>query len=267
MKKEQLYPKRKINYEEIMNRKLKKFYIVIHVITVNLFIGEGVLLEKSKVNMMYGIDIHGRRDIIGLYIEEKGNNRYWLEEIEKLKYRGIKKVLYVTTENNKRIEQAYKIIYNAEVRMNVNEEVEKIAKYTQYRWKSIGEQELIKMYLSETEEEYIEKLNELKEKYKENKIGTMLIEQFDKKIRGKVEKEPIEIRHLISSYSCKRKLKQVILRTEKEYEEIKSLEDLVEKEREYFLLFENTRTYSKEKWTNMLNKIYQEKYEEIEEYI
>lgn len=267
MTKEQLYPKRKINYEEIINRKLKEFYIVIQVISIELFIGEGILLEKSKVNMMYGLDIHGRRDLIGLYIEEKENNRYWLEEIEKLRRRGIKKVIYISTEGNKRLEQAFKIIYNPEVRISINNEVEKIAKYTQYRWKSIGEQELVKLYMSESENEYNERLKELKEKYKENNIGLKLIEKFEEKIRYKVLNEPIEIRHMICSYSCKRKLKQVMQRAEKEFDEIKSLEDLVEKEREYFLLFENTRTYSKEKWTNLLNKLCREKYEEIEEYI
>lgn len=247
MKKEQIYPKRKINYEELMNRKLKEFYVVIQMISVELFIGEGILLEKSKIYMMYDIDIHGRRDLIGIYIEEKSNNRYWLEEIEKLKRRGIKKVVYVSIEGNKRLEQAFKIIYNAEIRISINDEVEKIATYTQYRWKSVGEQELVNLYLSDNEREYKERLKELKNKYQENNIGIVLIDKFDEKIKSKVMREAIEIRHLISSYSCKRKLKQVMLRAEKEFEEIKSLEDLVEKEKEYFALFENTRSYSKEK--------------------
>lgn len=267
MKKEQLYSKRKVNYEEIMNRKMKELYVVIHMITVELYIGEGTLLEKNKLNIMYGLDIHGRKDLIGIYVENKSNNRYWIDEVEKLKNRGIKKVIYFTSEGNKRLEQAFKIVYNSEVRISINAEVEKIAKYTQYRWKSTGEQELVHLYLSENIEKYEEQLKMLKEKYKENKIGITLIEEFDKKVKRKVMTEAVELRHLICSYSSKRKFKEQMIRAEKKYEKIKDIDDLIEKEREYFVKFESTRSYSKEKWTKLLNKLYQEKYEEIEEYI
>lgn len=266
MKKKEMYPIRKTNYEEIMNKKLKEFYIIIHVVTVELLMGEGNILEKSKIYMLYGIDIFGRKDIIGLYKENKDNSRYWLEEIEKIKARGLKKVIYVSTEKNKRLEQSFKMIYNPIMKISINEEVERIAKYTQYRWKATGEQELVRAYLSETEEEYREKINELKEKYKENQIGKILIEEFDKEIMKEMQ-EPMEIRHLICSYSTKRKLKQIITRIEKEYTEVKDIKDLFEKKKEEFSIFEKTRLYSKEKWTKTLNKLYKEKYEEIKEYI
>ena len=46
--------------------------------------------------------------------------------------------------NNKRLEQAFKIIYNPNVQESINEKVEKIAKYTQKKWASFGEQEIVK---------------------------------------------------------------------------------------------------------------------------
>ena len=266
MKSKEMYPKRETNYEEIMNKKLKEFYIIMHIITVEMMLGEGNILDKTKIYMIYGIDIFGRKDIIGLYIEDKENNRYWLNEIEKIKARGLKKVLYVSTERNNRLEQSLKIVYNPIMKISIVEEVEKIAKYTQYKWRATGEQELVRAYLSETEEEYRERMKELKEKYKENAIGKMLIEEFDKEIAKQI-KERYEIRHLICSYSTKRKLKQIIMRAEKEYAEIKDINDLFEKKKEIFSIFEKTRLYSKEKWTNLLNKLYEEKYEEIKEYI
>lgn len=266
MKEKEIYPIRKTNYEETMNKKLKEFYIIIHVVTFELLLGEGNILEKSKIYMIYGVDIFGRKEIIGLYKEDAENNRYWLNEIEKIRSRGLKKVLYVATENNKRLEQSLKMIYNPIMKISINEEVERIAKYTQYRWKATGEQELVRVYLSETKEEYEEKMRELKEKYKENKIGSILLEEFEKKIEKDMQ-ETVEMRHLICSYSTKRKLKQIVTRVEKEYEEIKDIKDLFEKKREEFSIFGKTRLYSKEKWTNLLNKIYKERYEEIKEYI
>ena len=66
----------------------------------------------------------------------------------------MQKILYVSTERNKRLEQAFKIVYNPIMKISISEEVEKIAKYTQFKWKSDGERELVKAYISETEEEY-----------------------------------------------------------------------------------------------------------------
>ena len=54
--------KRRTNYEEITNKKLKDFYTVIQVVTAEIALGEGAILEKSKIYMMYGIDIVRRKN-------------------------------------------------------------------------------------------------------------------------------------------------------------------------------------------------------------
>ena len=266
MREKDLYPIRKTSYEEIENKKLQEFYVVIQVTSVEILLGETPVLNKSRVYMIYGIDIMGRKNIIGLYVEDENNSRYWLDQMEKIKQRGLKKILYVSTEKNKRLEQAFKIVYNPIMKISISEDVEKIAKYTQYKWKSNGERELVDAYLAETEEEYIKKKEEIKEKYKNNQIGTVLIREFEK-YAEKEQNEPKEIRHLICSYSTKRRLKEMLNKLEKEYEEVRDLEDLFEKEKEYFTMFEKTRIYSKKRWTEILNKLYETKYEEIKEYV
>ena len=262
-----MYPIREIRYEEIQNKKLGKMYLVVQITSVEMMIGEGDILEKSKIYIMYGLDILGKRTIIGIYIEEKEDTRYWIEQFEKIKQRGLKKILYVSTEKNKRLEQAIKIVYNPIIKASIDEKVEKIADYTQKRWKAEGERELVKAYLAETEAEYREKMEEIKEKYKENEIGMILIREFEKHIEKDIKEESKEVRHLISSYSTKKKMKQIIKRAEKENKEIRSIEELFDKKKEYFAMFERTRSYSKEKWTKLLNEIYKEKYEEIKEYV
>lgn len=65
MKNKEEYPIRKTNYDEIMHKKLEEFYVVVQIVSVVLPIGEGNILEKSKIYMMFGIDI----------IRKKNNNR------------------------------------------------------------------------------------------------------------------------------------------------------------------------------------------------
>jgi transposase, mutator family len=130
--------KRRTSYEEIQNKKLKEFYVVVQMVSTELYLGEGTILEPSKVIMLYGLDILGFRTILGMYIENKEDNRYWISELEKIKRRGLKKILYVSIEeNNKRLEQALRIVYNPYINESINERVEKVAKYTQKKWVNI----------------------------------------------------------------------------------------------------------------------------------
>ena len=133
--------------------------------------------------------------------------------------------MYVSTERNKRLEQAFKIVYNPIMKISISEEVEKIAKYTQYKWKSEGERELVRAYLSETKEEYYKQMNEIKEKYKTNEIGLVLIKAFEKNTEKDINEIPKVIRHLICSYTIKRRTLNIAVKLMKEYEEIKDLED------------------------------------------
>lgn len=260
------FPRRKTCYEEIQNKKLKEFYVVIQVVTFDMMLGKKPVLELSKVYMIYGIDILGRRTIIGIYKEDKENTRYWLNEIENIKMRGLKKVAYVSIEKNNRLEQALKIVYNPEIRESINEKVERISKYVSRKAAIIDEQDITRAYVAETLEEYEKLMAEIEDKYKENAIGSLLLkklrEQTDKDI-----KEPRQIRHIINSYATKRKIKLRMQKLGREYEEIENIEDLVEKSKEYFSMFERTRIYSKKQWSDILNVIYELKKEEIQEYI
>jgi len=179
----------------------------------------------------------------------------------------LKKVLYVSIEeNNKKLEQAFKIVYNACIKESLNQKIEKIAKYTQKKWASFGEQEIIKAYFSNSKEEYEEQMKMLEEKYKENCIGSLLLKDLRKQMDKEIEK-PLLIRHMINSYASKRKFKNWVKKAEHEYEEIKDLEDLVIKKKEQFTTFERMRPYSKGKWSEILNEIYKIHFEEIKEYI
>jgi len=51
------YPIRENYYEEIKNKKLEEFYIIIQIVTIDIALGEKEVLEKSKIFMLYGINL------------------------------------------------------------------------------------------------------------------------------------------------------------------------------------------------------------------
>ncbi len=56
------YPIRETNYEEIMEKRLNEFYIAVQIISFTLPLGDGCILEKSRVYMIYGIDIMRKKN-------------------------------------------------------------------------------------------------------------------------------------------------------------------------------------------------------------
>lgn len=63
------------------------------------------------------------------------NNRYWINELEKIKKRGLKKIIYISIEEkNKRLEQAFKIVYKVKVQEIINKKVEKNSKIYTKKW-------------------------------------------------------------------------------------------------------------------------------------
>lgn len=59
-----VYPIRENYYEEIKNKKLEEFYIVIQILTIDIALGEREVLEKSKVYILYGINLIRKEDNI-----------------------------------------------------------------------------------------------------------------------------------------------------------------------------------------------------------
>lgn len=51
------YPIRENYYEEIKSKKIEEFYIVIQILTIDIALGEKEVLEKSKIYMLYGINL------------------------------------------------------------------------------------------------------------------------------------------------------------------------------------------------------------------
>ena len=170
-------------------------------------------------------------------------------------------------ESNKKLEQAFKIVYN-----NVNiipsavNIVSCIAVFVHCHWQSDSEREILKAFLCENIEECNEILEEIKQKYYENKVAQMLLNKNCESIKA-YYKYKKEFRHLFCSYFTIKTMTNNILRLNKTKDVFVNVQSIVEKILDYYTVFEQTRSYTKKEWTLILNEIYLKFGDEIEEYI
>lgn len=94
----------KINLMDFQKRKLKNFYIALYIITKEIRIRTESCITNKKLYVLTGLDIMGSRQVLGVYFDNKNDNRFWLERFEDIQARGVNKVLFFVTPVNKNIE-------------------------------------------------------------------------------------------------------------------------------------------------------------------
>jgi len=53
--------------------------------------------REKGVNSVLGIDLEGKKDLLGLWISETENAKYWLKVLTDMRNRGVKDILIVTS--------------------------------------------------------------------------------------------------------------------------------------------------------------------------
>ena len=94
---------KELTMNDCSRRRLDDIYLVIYAIKNEINIKKGEYIEKEDIYTLVGIDKKGFRTLINVYTDRKNNNRYWLDCFETMKSRGIKKILFLSVDNNKNI--------------------------------------------------------------------------------------------------------------------------------------------------------------------
>ena len=66
---------------------------------------------KRAVYIAIGIDLDGRKDVLGMWVGENESAKYWATVLNSLKNRGLEDILIVCTDNLTGFSQAIEAVY------------------------------------------------------------------------------------------------------------------------------------------------------------
>ena len=66
---------------------------------------------KNAVYIAIGIDLDGRKDVLGMWVGENESAKYWATVLNSLKNRGLEDILIVCTDNLTGFSQAIEVVY------------------------------------------------------------------------------------------------------------------------------------------------------------
>ena len=85
--------------EKFRNRKLKPLYIFTYADCLYVPIKDDTLTSQKKaVYVIIGVDAHGYKDILGMWIDKSESASFWTGVFEDLKQRGVEDILYMSSD-------------------------------------------------------------------------------------------------------------------------------------------------------------------------
>jgi putative transposase len=95
------------------NRPLELIYPVVFFDALRVKIREDAVVRNKAVYLALGVQADGRRDILGLWIENTEGAKFWMKVFNELKTRGVSDILIAVTDGLKGMSEALSVVFPA----------------------------------------------------------------------------------------------------------------------------------------------------------
>ena len=152
--------------EEWQNRLLKEIYAIIYLDGVVYKVKEEGRIKQKTAYVVIGIDIEGKKDVLGIWLGGAESAKFWMSVLTDLKNRGVKDVLIFAVDGLPGLEEAIKAVYpDGEIQSCVVHQVRNSVKYVSYKDLKEFTRDLKEVYKAPTQEAGFNNLMKMKEKW------------------------------------------------------------------------------------------------------
>jgi putative transposase len=120
--------------KEWQNRPLEKTYAAVFLDAIHYKVRqEGAIVNKAAY-MVIGIDLDGRKDVLGMWIGEHETSKFWLVVLNELRNRGVQDILICCVDNLKGFSEAIAASFpEAEIQKCVVHQIRNSVRYVSYK--------------------------------------------------------------------------------------------------------------------------------------
>lgn len=97
--------------EEWRNRPLKKCYPFVFVDCMYVSVRSDYQAEERAVYTILGYDIHGQKDILGIWLGVSESKNYWMQLFDEIKQRGVEDIFFLSMDGVSGLEEGAKAIF------------------------------------------------------------------------------------------------------------------------------------------------------------
>jgi transposase-like protein len=143
------------------HRPLESIYAIVYFDALIVKVRQEKRIINKSVYVALGIDLTGRKDILGLWISENEGAKFWLNNFTEMKNRGLKDILIACSDNLTGMSEAISAVYpETEHQLCIVHQIRNSLAYVSYKDRKKVAADLKLVYGSVTEDEALSALSD-----------------------------------------------------------------------------------------------------------
>jgi len=152
--------------KEWLMRPLKEAYAIIFMDAAVFNIRMNGAVKNTAVNVLLGVDLYGRKDILGFWTCENESAKFWLSVLNDLKSRGVKDTFFFCIDGLRGFSQAIKAVYpESKIQRCIVHQVRYCTRFVNFKDRKELCEDMKKIYKADNEEQALIALDELAKKW------------------------------------------------------------------------------------------------------
>ena len=152
--------------KEWQERPLLEIYAVVYMDAIHYHVRSEGRIVKRAVYIALGIDMDGKKDVIGMYVGENEGAKFWLSIINGLKNRGVQDILIACVDGLNGFPQAIEAVYpKTEIQQCIIHQIRNTTNYVSYKDLKKLMADLKMVYAAPDEAAALEELESFGEKW------------------------------------------------------------------------------------------------------
>lgn len=146
--------------KEWQQRPLESVYAVVFLDAIHYHVrSEGQIIKKA-VYIAIGVDMDGRKDVLGMWVGENESAKFWAGVLNSLRNRGVEDILIACTDNLTGFAQAIEAVFpKTDIQNCIIHQLRNSSKYVSYKDIKALMADLKKVYTAATEEAALDALD------------------------------------------------------------------------------------------------------------
>ena len=120
--------------KEWQQRPLESIYAVVFLDAIHYHVRSEGQIVKKAVYIAIGIDLDGRKDVLGMWVGENESAKYWATVLNSLRNRGVEDIFIVCTDNLTGFDTAIQAVFpKTEIQNCIIHQLRNSSKYVSYK--------------------------------------------------------------------------------------------------------------------------------------
>ena len=147
--------------KEWQNRPLHSIYAVVFMDAIHFNVKQDGMITKKAAYVTVGIDLDGKKDVLGIWIGENESSKFWLSVLNEIKNRGVQDILIISVDNLKGFSEAIAACYpETKIQKCIIHQIRNSTRYVSYKDVKKITSALRPIYTASTEVAAQEELNQ-----------------------------------------------------------------------------------------------------------